>query len=213
MDKEIVDAVKKAIENSKQRNFKESVDLAINLKYVDLSDPKKRINEEILLPKGRGKPIKVAVFASGETALKAKNSADLVLGPEDIDKLAENKRNAKKLANQYDYFLAEAPLMTKIGKQLGVVLGPRGKMPKPIPPGSDPTGLIQNLKRTVRARSRDRRTFHVPVGTKDMKPEDIAENIQEVLKKITQKLEKGTGNIDSVYVKTTMGPAFKIEVK
>jgi len=213
MDKEIVDAVKKAIENSKQRNFKESVDLAINLKYVDLSDPKKRINEEILLPKGRGKPIKVAVFASGETALKAKNSADLVLGPEDIDKLAENKRNAKKLANQYDYFLAEAPLMTKIGKQLGVVLGPRGKMPKPIPPGSDPTGLIQNLKRTVRARSRDRRTFHVPVGTKDMKPEDIAENIQEVLKKITQKLEKGTGNIDSVYVKTTMGPSFKIEVK
>ncbi len=213
MDKEIVDAVKKAIENSKQRNFKESVDLAINLKYVDLSDPKKRINEEILLPKGRGKPIKVAVFASGETALKAKNSADLVLGPEDIDKLAENKRNAKKLANQYDYFLAEAPLMTKIGKQLGVVLGPRGKMPKPIPPGSDPTGLIQNLKRTVRARSREKRTFHVPVGTKDMKPEDIAENIQEVLKKITQKLEKGTGNIDSVYVKTTMGPAFKIEVK
>ncbi len=213
MDKEIVDAVKKAIENSKQRNFKESVDLAINLKYVDLSDPKKRINEEIILPKGRGKPIKVAVFASGETALKAKNSADLVLGPEDIDKLAENKRNAKKLANQYDYFLAEAPLMTKIGKQLGVVLGPRGKMPKPIQPGSDPTGLIQNLKRTVRARSKERRTFHVPVGTKDMKPEDIAENIQEVLKKITQKLEKGTGNIDSVYVKTTMGPAFKIEVK
>ncbi len=213
MDKEIVDAVKKAIENSKKRNFKESVDLAINLKYVDLSDPKKRINEEILLPKGRGKPIKVAVFASGETALKAKNSADLVLGPEDIDKLAENKRNAKKLANQYDYFLAEAPLMTKIGKQLGVILGPRGKMPKPIPPGSDPTGLIQNLKRTVRARSREKRTFHVPVGTKDMKPEDIAENIQEVLKKITQKLEKGTGNIDSVYVKTTMGPAFKIEVK
>ncbi len=213
MDKEIVESVKNAIENSKKRNFKESVDLAINLKYVDLSDPKKRINEEIILPKGRGKPIKIAVFASGETALKAKNSADLVIGPEEIDKLAENKRNAKKLANQYDFFLAEAPLMTKIGKQLGVVLGPRGKMPKPISPGSDPTGLIQNLKKTVRARSKERRTFHVPVGTKDMKPEDIAENIQEVLKKITQKLEKGTGNIDSVYVKTTMGPAYKIEVK
>ncbi len=213
MDKEIVESVKKAIENSKKRNFKESVDLAINLKYVDLSDPKKRINEEIILPKGRGKEIKVAVFASGETALKAKKSADLVIEPEEIDKLAENKRNAKKLANKYDFFLAEAPLMTKIGKQLGVVLGPRGKMPRPLPPGSDPTGLIQNLKKTVRARSKERRTFHVPVGTKDMKPEDIAENIQEVLKKITQKLEKGTGNIDSIYVKTTMGPAFKLEVK
>jgi len=213
MDKNIYETVKKALEESKKRNFRESVDLAFNLKYVDLSDPKKRINEEILLPHGRGKPIKVAVFASGDTALKAKNAADIVITPEELDKLAEDKRKAKKLANQYDFFLAEAGLMTKIGKLLGVVLGPRGKMPKPIPPGSDPTNIIQSLKRTVRARSKERRTFHVPVGTRDMKPEDIAENIEEVLKKITGKLEKGSGNIDSVYVKTTMGPSFKLEVK
>lgn len=213
MDKNIYETVKKALEESKKRNFRESVDLAFNLKYVDLSDPKKRINEEILLPHGRGKPIKVAVFASGDTALKAKNAADIVITPEELDKLAEDKRKAKKLANQYDFFLAEAGLMTKIGKLLGVVLGPRGKMPKPIPPGSDPTNIIQSLKRTVRARSKERRTFHVPVGTRDMKPEDIAENIEEVLKKITGKLEKGSGNIDSVYVKTTMGPSYKLEVK
>lgn len=213
MDKNIYETVKKALEESKKRNFRESVDLAFNLKYVDLSDPKKRINEEIPLPHGRGKPIKVAVFASGETALKAKNVADIVITPEELDKLAEDKRKAKKLANQYDFFLAEAGLMTKIGKLLGVVLGPRGKMPKPILPGSDPTNIIQSLKRTVRARSKERRTFHVPVGTRDMKPEDITENIEEVLKRITGKLEKGSGNIDSVYVKTTMGPSYKLEVK
>ncbi len=213
MDKNIYDTVKKALEESKKRNFKESVDLAFNLKYVDLSDPKKRINEEIILPHGRGKPIKVAVFASGETALKAKNSADLVITPEELDKLAEDKRKAKKLANEYDFFLAESSLMTKIGKLLGVVLGPRGKMPKAIPPGVDPTPMINNLKRTVRARSREKRTFHVPVGTRDMKPEDITENIEEVIKKITSKLDKGTGNIDSIYLKTTMGPSYKLEVK
>ncbi|MGC8663566.1 MAG: 50S ribosomal protein L1 [Thermoplasmata archaeon] len=213
MDKDIYETVKKALEDSKKRNFRESVDLAFNLRYLDLSDPKKRINEEILLPHGRGKPIKVAVFASGDTALKAKNVADLVISPEELDKLAEDKSKAKELANQYDFFLAEAGLMTKIGKLLGVVLGPRGKMPKPIPPGSDPTQIIQNLKRTVRARSREKRTFHVPVGTRDMKPEDIAENIEEVIKKITGKLEKGTGNLESVYVKTTMGPSHKLEVK
>ncbi|MDP8012408.1 MAG: 50S ribosomal protein L1 [Thermoplasmata archaeon] len=213
MDKNIYDTVKKALEESKKRNFKESVDLAFNLKYVDLSDPKKRINEEIILPHGRGKPIKVAVFASGETALKAKNSADLVITPEELDKLAEDKRKAKKLANEYDFFLAESSLMTKIGKLLGVVLGPRGKMPKAIPPGVDPTPIINNLKRTVRARSREKRTFHVPVGTRDMKPEDITENIEEVIKKITSKLDKGTGNIDSIYLKTTMGPSYKLEVK
>ncbi|MEM0166468.1 MAG: 50S ribosomal protein L1 [Thermoplasmata archaeon] len=213
MDKNIYEAVKKALESSKERKFVESVDLAINLKFVDLADPKKRINEEIALPNGRGKKIKVAVFASGDLAYKAKSTADFVIAPEEIDKLAEDKRKAKKLANAYDYFLAESALMTKIGKVLGVVLGPRGKMPKPLPPGIDPTPIINTLKRTVRARSRERRTFHIPVGTKLMKPEEITENIEEVLKKITSKLEKGMGNIESIYVKTTMGPAVRVEVK
>ncbi len=213
MDKDIYETVKKMLEETKKRNFKESVDMAVNLQYVDLSDPKKRLNEEIILPHGRGKPIKVAVFASGETAQKAKNIADLVISPEEIDKLAEDKRRAKKLANEYDYFIAEAPLMTKIGKVLGGILGPRGKMPKPIPAGSDPTQLIQNLKKTVRVRTREKRTFHVPVGTRDMSPEQITENIEEVIKKIVSKLEKGKGNIESIYIKTTMGPSYKLEVK
>jgi len=209
----IISAVTEAIEKSPERKFRESVDLAINLKDVDLSIPKNRINEEIILPKGRGKEVKVAIFASGETALKGKECADLVIPPEEIDKLGEDKRKARKLANQYDFFLAEAPLMARIGKVLGIILGPRGKMPKPIPPGRDPCPMVNNLKKTVRVRSKDKRTFHVPVGTKDMKPEDIADNIEEVIKRIESKLERGIQNIDSVYVKTTMGPAVKIKLR
>ncbi len=213
MRDDIINAVKEAIEKSKERKFLESVDLAINLKDVDLSIPKNRINEEVLLPHGRGKEVKIAVFASGETALKAKECADLVISPEEIDKLAENKRKARKMANEYDFFLAEAPLMARIGKSLGVILGPRGKMPKPVPPGGDPCPMVNNLKRTVRMRSRDKRTFHVSVGTKDMDTEKIAENIEEVLKRLERKLERGYQNIDSVYVKTTMGPAVRIKMR
>jgi len=208
-----VSAVKEAIEKSKDRKFLESVDLAINLKDVDLSIPKNRINEEVILPHGRGKEIKVGVFASGETALKAKECADIVIPPEEIDKLAEDKRKARKLANQYDFFLAEVPLMARIGKTLGIILGPRGKMPKPIPPGGDPCPMVRNLKKTVRMRSRDKRTFHVPVGTKNMEIEKIAENIEEVLKRLEHKLERGYQNIESVYVKTTMGPAVRIKLR
>ncbi len=209
----IVAAVKEAIEKSKERKFLESVDLAINLKDVDLSIPKNRINEEVILPHGRGKEIKIGVFATGETALKAKDCADLVIAPEEIDKLAEDKRKARKIANQYDFFLAEAPLMGKIGKSLGIILGPRGKMPKPLPPGADPCPLVERLKKTVKMRSRDKRTFHVAVGTKNMEPEKIAENIEEVIKRLETKLERGLQNIDSVYVKTTMGPAVKIKLR
>ncbi len=213
MRENIVEAVKQALENSKERKFVESVDLAINLKDVDLSIPKNRINEEVILPHGRGKEIKVAVFASGEAALKAKECADLVIPPEEIDKLAEDKRRARKLANQYDFFLAEAPLMGRIGKSLGVILGPRGKMPKPVPPGGNPCPMVERLKHTVRMRSRDKRTFHVPVGTKEMDPEKIADNIQEVIKRLESKLERGLQNIESVYVKTTMGPAVRIKLR
>lgn len=51
----IVNAIKEAKKISKKRNFKESMDLIVNLKDVDVSDPEKRFNEEVVLPKGRGK--------------------------------------------------------------------------------------------------------------------------------------------------------------
>ncbi|UCE36519.1 MAG: 50S ribosomal protein L1 [Thermoplasmata archaeon] len=209
-EKKTLKAVKDAIETSKARKFSESVDLAINLKDIDLSIPKNRVDDEVLLPNGRGKPIKIAVFGSGELAIKAKKVADLVITPEELDDLADDKKQAKKLANDHVFFVAEAPLMPVIGKKLGVVLGPRGKMPKPIPPSADPAPLINNLRRTVRIRSKDRRTFHAPVGTKEMSIEDLAENVDEIIKRLIGKLERGKMNIASVYIKTTMGKSVRL---
>jgi len=212
MSKEsITKAVKRALKGAKDRKFQESVDLAINLKDVDLTLPKNRIDEEIILPKGRGKPIKVVVIGSAEMAQKAKKTADKVIQPEEIEELGDEKRMAKNIANSHDFFIAEAPLMPVIGRKLGIVLGPRGKMPKPIPPGADPTGMVENLRKSVRARSKDKMTFHIPVGTRAMDPDDISDNIETVLKRVKGKLERGSFNLRSVYVKTTMGPAFKIE--
>lgn len=213
-DKKIVEAVKSAIEAGKkrQRKFDESVDLAINIKEVDLTIPKNRIQEEIPLPNGRDKNVKIAVFASGELALKVKDVADRVITPEEIGELAEDKRAARKVANEYEFFLADVGLMATIGKSLGVALGPRGKMPKPLPPNADPTNLIAGLKRTIRVRSKDKPTFHCTVGSVKMDPEKIAENIEAVLKRIEAKLANGRMNIRSIYVKTTMGPSVKIDL-
>ncbi len=209
-EKKTIKTVKNAIEVSKERKFKESVELAVNLKDIDLSLPKNRIDEEIILPKGRGKPVKIGVFGSGELAVKAAKLADLVIQPEEIEDLAKDKKKARNLANTHDFFIAEAPLMPVIGRHLGVVLGPRGKMPKPVPPGSDPTGIINSLRDTVRVRTRDRRTFHTLVGTKDMSVEDLAENIDTVMKRILSRLERGKMNIYSAYVKTTMGKSVRL---
>ena len=202
--------MQKALESAKKRKFTETVELAINLKDVDLTIPKNRIQDDIILPNGRGKAVRICVIGGGELALKAKAVADLVITPDELGTIADSKKDAKKIANSTDYFIAEAPLMAVVGKRLGTVLGPRGKMPKPIPPGADPTGMIENLRKSVSIRTKDRITFHVPVGTADMDPERIAENIDAIIKRVETRLEKGRMNIASSYVKTTMGPSERI---
>lgn len=203
-------AVKKALEERPKRNFVETVELAINLRDIDLTVPANRIDEEVQLPHGRGKKLKIGVFASGELAVRSKGVADVVIPPEEIEKIAGDKTRAKQLARQTDFFVSEAPLMPTIGRRLGVVLGPRGKMPKPIPPNADPKSIVESLRTTVRVRSRDKRTFHAAVGSTTMSAEQIAENIDAVVKRLSTKLARGRMNIQSIYVKTTMGKAERL---
>ena len=205
-----VEVVTEAFSKAPERKFPETVDLSINLKDLDLTVPKNRIEEELALPKGRGRTTRVAVFGTPEMCQKIRGVADRAISPAEMDDLFSNKKAAKKLVEEIDFFLAEAPLMPTIGKRLGVVLGPRGKMPRPVPPGSDPTNQIQALKRSVRVRSKSNRTFHAAVGTRTMPAADVAQNIDALLSRIVGKLERGRNNIESVYVKTSMGPAVRL---
>ncbi len=211
-EKKIVDSVGKVLEESKKldRKFKQKIDLVINLKNLDLNISKNRIDEEIILPHGRGSETKVALFASGELALKAKKHVDLLIKPEEIEDFSTDKGKFKKVADAHHFFIAEAPLMPTIGKTLGTILGPRGKMPKPVPPNADVSGLVKNLRSTVKVRSKSNKTFHTIAGEETMSKEDIAENISAIIKRLESKLERGHMNIGSVYVKTTMGPSERI---
>ncbi len=206
-DRPSVEVVSEALSKAPERKFAEAVELAVNLKDLDLSVPKNRLEEEVPLPHGRGRPARVAVIGSPELLQKVRQVADVVISAQELDEFA---KGAKKASAGIDFFLAEAPLMPTIGKRLGVVLGPRGKMPRPVAPGSDPSNLVRALQRSIRIRSRGNRTFHAPVGNREMKPEEIAQNVDAVLARITGKLERGRSNIDSVYVKTTMGPAVRL---
>ncbi len=203
-------AVKKALEKAPQRNFTESVEIAINLRDIDLSKPDNRVDKEIILPNGRGKIIKVGVFGSGDLAHKAKKVADTVIEPENLRELADDKTKARNIVSEHDFFIAEPPMMPVIGKELGSILGPKGKMPTPFTPNMDIEDTVNSLKNTVRVRSRDKRTFHAPIGNTDLGEEKIAENIDLVIGRIIEDLERGRMNIHSVYVKTTMGPAVRL---
>ncbi|MFB6281917.1 MAG: 50S ribosomal protein L1 [Haloferacaceae archaeon] len=206
----IVDAVDRALDEAPPRNFRETVDLAVNLRDLDLNDPSNRVDESVVLPEGTGQETRIVVFATGETALRAEEVADEVLDEDDLEDLGDDEDRAKDLAGETDFFVAEAALMQDIGRYLGTVLGPRGKMPTPLQPDDDVVETVERMKNTVQLRSRDRRTFHTRVGAEDMDAEEIAENIDVIIRRLEATLEKGPLNIDGVYVKTTMGPSVEV---
>jgi len=210
--KTIMEALKQVREKSKKRNFSQSVELIINLQDVDPKKPEGRIQQTIELPNGLGKSAKVCVIATGEMALKAKKAgADYVLTREELEGMAGDKKKQRELAKNYDFFLAEAPLMPLIGKILGPILGPRGKMPTPVPPGADVKPLIERMRKTVMVRVRGQPVLHCKVGTEEMKDEEITENVLAVIHSLEGKLKRGLRNISSVYLKFTMGEAVKIK--
>ncbi|MFB6169778.1 MAG: 50S ribosomal protein L1 [Haloarculaceae archaeon] len=209
-DEEIEQAVAQALSDAPERNFRETVDLAINLRDLDLNDPSNRVDESVVLPSGTGQETTIVVFAEGETALRAEDVADQVLDGDELSDLGDDQDYAKDLADETDFFLAEEDMMQDIGRYLGTVLGPRGKMPTPISPDDDVVEMVNRMKNTVQLRSRDRRTFHTRVGAEDMTAEEISDNIDVILRRLHANLEKGPLNVDSVYVKTTMGPSVEV---
>lgn len=211
-DNKITDAVGKILDESKKqkRKFKQNIDVIFNLKNIDLNNAKNRVDEEIILPHGRGSEAKIALFASGELAVKSKKHVDILIKPEQIEDLSGDKKKFKKIADDHDFFIAEAPLMPTIGKTLGTVLGPRAKMPKPVPPQADLTGMVKNLRNTIKVRSKTSKTFHTIAGSEDMSKDHITANIDAIIKRVEASLERGRMNIGSVFIKTTMGPSERI---
>ena len=207
----ILAAVEEMKKVSEKRQFKQSVELVLILKDIDLKKPQNRLNENIQLPNALGKNVKVAFIAGGDLALRAKNAgADIVVGREDLDRMAKEKKEARKFSRSYDQFVAEAPLMPLIGKTIGQVLGPKGKMPTPVAPNVAVDELIARQRKTTKLRLRDQPVASCRVATEDMTSEQIAENIQAVIAVAEGKLERGSKNISEILVKTTMGKPVKI---
>jgi len=209
----IKSALKEAREKSKKRNFNQSVELIINLRDVDVKKPENRIQESIELPHALDKKVGVCVFADGDMALRARRAgADLVLESADIEGLMNDRKRQREIAKSMNSFIAAAPLMPLIGRVFGPILGPRGKMPTPVPPTANIEELIERHRRIVRLRARDQPVIHCRVGTESMSDDEIAENIQTVIRRVARRLRRGIKNIESIYVKLTMGPPVKVNV-
>jgi large subunit ribosomal protein L1 len=211
--KTITEAIKQAKAKSGEKKFNQTVDLILNIVEIDMKSPEGKIQEIVELPHATGKPNKICIVASsGDFVVKAKGTeAEKVIERADLDALNGKKKELRKLASDYDIFICEVPLMPLVGRILGPVLGPRGKMPIPVPANADLNALIAKHRKTVIVRMRAQPIIQVPIGSQQMKDEELVENTMTVLRMLDGKLKRGLKNVKYAFIKTSMGEPVKIK--
>lgn len=207
---EIMETLEKARSAAPKRGFVQSVDLTVNLRDLDMRQPENRVDLKVQMPNGVGDQ-KILVFASGDLALRARRAgADSVIEPAELDELASDRKTAKKRLKEFDIFVAEAPMMPTVGRVAGPILGPKGKMPTPVPPQAPIDVILERERQVVILRSRNKPFVKCKVGKESMSDEDIAGNIEAVLSSLVGTLKRGMNNVNAVYLKLTMGPAIRL---
>jgi len=211
---ELQSALQKAKDISEKRNFKQSFDVIINLKDLDLKKLEHQIDAFITLPHARGKKVKICALVGPELNEQAKQIFDSVILSDHFERYKE-KKEIKKLAKSFDYFVAQANIMPKVATVFGRVFGPRGKMPNPksgcvVPPNANLRPLYEKLQKTIRVMTKNAPLIQCGIGMEDTNPNEIVENAVTVYNTIVHALPNEKHNIKDVYVKLTMGKPVKI---
>lgn len=215
MDKSKVQkALKLVKENSSKRNFKQSIDLIVNLKSIDLKKQDNRVDTFAQLHFDKGKKIKICGLVGPELTDTAKTNLDTVIPVEDFSKYTD-KKVLKKLAKEHAFFVAQANIMSQVATSFGRSLGPRGKMPNPkagcvVPPNANLQPLVEKLNKTVRIKIETSPIFQTIVGVEDMDDDQIVDNIMTIYNALVQALPNDIHNIKNLCLKLTMGKAYKI---
>lgn len=202
---EIKEALKE-LKSQKKRKFVQTLDLIVNLRNFDVR--KEALNTFVTIPNSGDK--KVAAFLT-----KHSKVVDTITEL-DFPKYNETKE-IKKLARKYDFFIAVAPMMSKVATKFGRVFGPLGKMPSPqagiIPKDDEESvkAMVEKMKKVVRVRNKEL-AIKLPVGKEDMEDKVLEENIASVLKGLEGKLPRGKENIKDVLIKFTMTKPVKVEI-
>ena len=208
---QLVEVIKKAKESEKTRKFQQSIELILVFKDIDVKKGF-AINETIQLPKKMSKSASVCIIAAGDLGIKAKNAkADRVMNEAELVQLGKNKRESRKVINKYDFFLADTKLMPTVGKVLGQLLGPRGKMPTPIPFNAPVEALLERFRTSVGVKVKGSLSLSCKIGEESMEDADLAANASAVASIIEKKLPNGDKNIRKIMIKTSMGKAIRLE--
>jgi large subunit ribosomal protein L1 len=208
-DVHLTQMIGEAKKGQKQRKFKQSVELIMVFRDIDVKKGF-AINETVQLPKTLSQPASVCVVASGDLGLKAKSAnADRIVDGTEVNKIGANKRESRKLINGFDFFLSDTSLMATVGKTLGQFMGPRGKMPTPVPFNAPIDSILERFRSSIRVRLRNSLSLSCKIGDETMSDEDLTANANAVISLVEKKLPSGDKNIKKIMIKTTMGKLIK----
>lgn len=206
-----VEAIKQAKESDKEHKFTHAIEMITVFRDIDVKKGF-ALNETVQLPNKMNKPAQVCIIASGDMGTKAKKAnADRVMNEEEITKIGSNKRESRKFINKYDFFLADTKLMPIIGKVLGQLLGPRGKMPTPIPFNASIESFLERFRDSIKIRTKGSLSLSCKIGDETMDDDALASNANTIISSIEKKLPNGSKNIKKIMFKTTMGKVIQIE--
>lgn len=202
----------KAIQNlrktEKKSNFDQTIDLIVNLKDFDVR--REAFSTFITLPH-KVKEKRVMAF------LEKKSKIIDSIVKEEFDRYKE-KKDARKLIKQYDFFISNAKLMPAVATTFGRILGPSGKMPSPqlgVLPSEDDKiieGLVNKINSTVRVRVKEP-SIKIGIGKQSLKDAEIVENLMAVYNKLIETLPRKNDNIKNIKIKLTMDKPVNVEVK
>jgi large subunit ribosomal protein L1 len=190
------------------KKFKESIDVSINL-GVDPRKSDQNVRGATTLPHGTGKTVRVAVFAQGANAQKAKDAGADIVG---FDDLAQSIKDGNL---DFDVVIASPDAMRVVG-QLGTILGPKGLMPNPkvgtVTP--DVAGAVKNAKAgQVRFRTDKNGIIHGGIGKIGFNADAVKGNLEALLsdlKRAKPSTSKGI-YIQKVVLSSTMGPGLMLD--
>ena len=203
-----VDEALNVVKEMSTAKFLESVDVSVNL-GVDPRKSDQVVRGSTVLPHGTGKTVRVAVFAQGDNADKAKAAGADTVGFED---LAEAMKGGDL---NYDTVIATPDAMRVVG-QLGRVLGPRGLMPNPKvgTVAQDVEAAVKNAKAgQVRYRTDKAGIIHCPIGNSEFEVSALKENLSALLADLNKAKPASAKGVylKRLTVSSTMGPGVRVD--
>jgi large subunit ribosomal protein L1 len=206
------DLVKRARESMPKKKFTQSAELTIVLKDIDVKKGFS-VNETVALPNPSKTGSSLCVLATGDIGLRAKKAGvETVMDPDSLGRIGTNRREARKMVRSHDFFLADVNLMSSVGRSLGQFLGPKGKMPTPLPYGAPIENIANRLRSSTRIRSKNQLNMSTKIGDESLTDDQIAANATAVITAVEKKLPQGDKNVKNTIIKFTMGKPIELNI-